>query len=107
MIATNTSTDLTRVLRRTIGRRSNGRLERRAAASRIDPRDRPAARANSATRFPIIGVGGIVSADAALATLRAGANLIQIYTGFAYRGPLLLEEILDALAEHVTAWCTP
>ena len=45
--------------------------------------------------FPIVGVGGIVSADHALATLRAGANLIQIYTGFAYRGPLLVEEILN------------
>ena len=45
--------------------------------------------------FPIIGVGGIVSADHARATLRAGANLIQIYTGFAYRGPLLVEEILE------------
>jgi len=48
--------------------------------------------------FPIVGVGGIVSADHALATLRAGANLIQIYTGFAYRGPLLLEEILNKSA---------
>ena len=48
--------------------------------------------------FPIIGVGGIVSADHALATLRAGANLIQIYTGFAYRGPALLEEILGELS---------
>ncbi len=49
-------------------------------------------------KFPIIGVGGIVSAADALAMLRAGANLIQIYTGFAYRGQLLIEEILDALA---------
>ena len=47
--------------------------------------------------FPIIGVGGIVSADHALATLKAGANLVQIYTGFAYRGYRLVEEILDAL----------
>ena len=47
--------------------------------------------------FPIIGVGGIVSADHALATLKAGANLIQIYTGFAYRGYRLVEEILEAL----------
>jgi dihydroorotate dehydrogenase len=44
--------------------------------------------------FPIIGVGGIVDSDHALATLRAGANLIQVYTGFAYRGPILVEEIL-------------
>jgi dihydroorotate dehydrogenase len=49
-------------------------------------------------KFPIIGVGGIVSADNALATLRAGANLLQIYTGFAYRGPQLIDEILAALA---------
>jgi dihydroorotate dehydrogenase len=54
-------------------------------------------RAELGANFPIIGVGGIVSAEHALATLRAGANLIQIYTGFAYRGPGLLEEILDAL----------
>ncbi|MGO9994592.1 MAG: quinone-dependent dihydroorotate dehydrogenase [Steroidobacteraceae bacterium] len=54
-------------------------------------------RAELGPNFPIIGVGGIVSADHALATLRAGANLIQIYTGFAYRGYRLVEEILDAL----------
>jgi len=48
--------------------------------------------------FPIIGVGGIVSAADALETLRAGANLIQVYTGFAYRGPVLLEQIIDALS---------
>jgi dihydroorotate dehydrogenase len=47
--------------------------------------------------IPIIGVGGIMSADAALETLRAGANLIQLYTGFVYRGPQLLYEILDSL----------
>ena len=54
-------------------------------------------RAELGPDFPIIGVGGIVSADQALMTLRAGANLIQIYTGFAYRGPALLEDILGAL----------
>ncbi len=47
--------------------------------------------------FPIIGVGGIVTATLARETLRAGANLLQVYTGFAYRGPALLEEILHAL----------
>ncbi|HEX3847620.1 MAG TPA: quinone-dependent dihydroorotate dehydrogenase [Steroidobacteraceae bacterium] len=47
--------------------------------------------------FPIIGVGGIVSADAAMETLRAGASLIQIYTGFAYRGPALIDDVVDAL----------
>ena len=59
--------------------------------------------------FPIVGVGGITTADAALATLKAGANLVQLYTGFVYRGPALLNEILhsleraEGLAEHVVA----
>ena len=47
--------------------------------------------------YPIIGVGGIMSAADALATLRAGATLLQIYTGFAYRGQDLVREILAAL----------
>ena len=49
---------------------------------------------------PIIGVGGIVDAERALASLRAGADLIQIYTGFALRGHVLLEEIWSALLAH-------
>jgi dihydroorotate dehydrogenase len=56
-------------------------------------------RAELGPTFPLIGVGGIVSADHAQATLRAGANLIQIYTGFAYRGQALLEEIVEALPQ--------
>jgi dihydroorotate dehydrogenase len=47
--------------------------------------------------IPIVGVGGIVSGEQACETLRAGANLLQVYTGFAYRGPALLDEILRAL----------
>jgi dihydroorotate dehydrogenase len=54
-------------------------------------------RAELGSDFPLIGVGGIVSAEHARATLGAGANLIQIYTGFAYRGPVLLDEILGAI----------
>jgi dihydroorotate dehydrogenase len=55
-------------------------------------------RAELGADFPLIGVGGIVSAEHARATLRAGATLIQIYTGFAYRGPMLLDEIVDGLS---------
>jgi dihydroorotate dehydrogenase len=54
-------------------------------------------RAELGADFPIIGVGGIVNAYNALETLRAGADLLQIYTGFAYRGTKLLEEILRGL----------
>jgi dihydroorotate dehydrogenase len=54
-------------------------------------------RAELGTSFPIIGVGGIVDAEGALATLAAGANLIQIYTGFANQGHRLVVDILRAL----------
>ena len=43
--------------------------------------------------FPIIGVGGIHSADDAMAKLEAGADLVQLYTGFIYEGPMLIKRI--------------
>lgn len=43
--------------------------------------------------FPIIGVGGIHSADDAIEKLEAGASLIQLYTGFIYEGPALVKQI--------------
>ncbi len=48
-------------------------------------------------RFPIVGVGGILSARDALEKLEAGASLVQLYTGFIYRGPALIREIHEAL----------
>ena len=47
--------------------------------------------------FPIIGVGGIHSAEDALEKLEAGASLIQLYTGFIYEGPKLITKINKAL----------
>ena len=47
--------------------------------------------------FPIIGVGGIHSAEDALEKLNAGADLIQIYTGFIYEGPSLVKKINEAI----------
>lgn len=43
--------------------------------------------------FPIIGVGGIHSADDAIEKLNAGASLVQVYTGFIYEGPKLIKNI--------------
>lgn len=51
----------------------------------------------SGNSFPIIGVGGIHSAEDALEKLDAGASLIQIYTGFIYEGPGLIKEINKAI----------
>jgi len=47
--------------------------------------------------FPIIGVGGIHSANDALEKLEAGASLIQLYTGFIYEGPQLIKDINKAI----------
>ncbi len=50
--------------------------------------------------FPIIGVGGIGSAEDALQKLEAGAALVQLYTGFIYEGPGLIKEINRAIVER-------
>ena len=98
VIATNTTTDLA-----ALG--PDWPADRRGGLSGAPLHARSAAvirqlRAELGSGFPIIGVGGIVDGDRAAATMQAGADLLQIYTGFAYRGPALLEEILNALQSH-------
>jgi dihydroorotate dehydrogenase len=51
----------------------------------------------SGNAFPVIGVGGVHSADDALEKLEAGADLIQLYTGFIYEGPGLVKSICSRL----------
>ena len=50
--------------------------------------------------FPIIGVGGIHSAEDALEELDAGATLLQVYTGFIYEGPSLVKRINKAILKR-------
>ena len=47
--------------------------------------------------FPIIGVGGIMTKDDAIEKLNSGADLIQLYTGFIYKGPGLIRDINKAI----------
>jgi dihydroorotate dehydrogenase len=54
-------------------------------------------RAELGSGFPIIGVGGILSGDDALTKIKAGATLVQVYTGLIYRGPCLVPEVARAL----------
>ena len=49
--------------------------------------------------FPIIGVGGVLSAEDAQSKIQAGANLVQIYTGLIYKGPTLVSECAAALCQ--------
>ena len=57
-----------------------------------------ALRAELGSGFPIIGVGGVMSAEDARAKRAAGADLVQIYTGLIYRGPALVTQAAKALA---------
>jgi dihydroorotate dehydrogenase len=50
-------------------------------------------------KYPIIGVGGVDSAESAEAMRAAGANLIQLYTGLVYRGPAVVAECVRALGK--------
>lgn len=47
--------------------------------------------------MPVVGVGGIDSGDAAKARMDAGAQLLQVYSSFIYRGPALIKEIVESL----------
>ena len=50
------------------------------------------------SRYPIIGVGGIMSGADAVSKIRAGADVVQIYSGLIYRGPQLVTEAAQAIA---------
>lgn len=49
--------------------------------------------------FPIIGVGGIFTAEDAKEKLAAGATLLQVYTGFIYEGPGMVKRICKGLLQ--------
>jgi dihydroorotate dehydrogenase len=61
------------------------------------------ARAWTATggRLPIVGVGGVFGADEAWAMIRAGASLVQVWTGFIYRGPAIARDINRGLVARM------
>ena len=53
--------------------------------------------------IPLIGVGGIASADDAWERICAGASLIQLYSALVYQGPGLVRQIVDGLVKRVSA----
>jgi dihydroorotate dehydrogenase len=54
-------------------------------------------------KLPIIGIGGIFSAEDAWEKITAGASLLQVYTGWVYRGPWLVPQILQGLLQKLEA----
>lgn len=61
------------------------------------------ARARLGPSACVIGVGGVHGTESALAMLRAGADLVQLYTGFIYEGPLLPRKIARGLVKRMDA----
>jgi dihydroorotate dehydrogenase len=104
VIATNTTTDLS-ILKSPPGKQASGGLSGQPL-HRLSLAVIAQLRAELGAGFPIIGVGGIADAEQARAALRAGANLLQVYTGFAYRGAALIEDILGGLNSSLTAAAT-
>ena len=58
-------------------------------------------RATAGPALPLIGVGGIDSAEAAWERIAAGASLVQLYTGWIYTGPALVPQILEGLSQQL------
>jgi dihydroorotate dehydrogenase len=58
-------------------------------------------RATAGPALPLIGVGGIDSAEAAWERIAAGASLVQLYTGWIYEGPALVPQILEGLLRQL------
>jgi dihydroorotate dehydrogenase len=56
------------------------------------------------TRIPIVGVGGIFTAKDAWEKIAAGANLVQVYTGWTYEGPWMVRRILQGLVQALEAY---
>jgi dihydroorotate dehydrogenase len=57
--------------------------------------------------FPIVGVGGILSADDAVSKIHAGADVVQIYTGLIYQGPQLVRDAALKIKKYLQALVEP
>lgn len=102
VVATNTTIDRSglKTTKETIDRMGAGGLSGKPLAKRSTEVIRYLSTHSNAS-FPIIGVGGIHSAEDALEKLNAGASLLQIYTGFIYEGPALVKKINKAILNQI------
>ena len=103
VIAVNTSRDRLGLGGRVLAQSGNTLAEEEGGLSGRPLRERALAvlrrlRATAGPALPLIGVGGIDSAEAAWERIAAGASLVQIYTGWIYEGPPLVPRILEGLS---------
>jgi dihydroorotate dehydrogenase len=102
VIATNTSLDRLGLEQRRLAQTGRCLAEEAGGLSGVPLRPRALAvlrrlRAVAGPTLPLIGVGGIDSPEAAWERIGAGASLVQLYTGWIYRGPELVPWVLEGL----------
>ncbi|MFM1800325.1 MAG: hypothetical protein RLZZ117_2603 [Cyanobacteriota bacterium] len=106
VIAVNTSRDRLGLERRVVRQSGRPLAEEEGGLSGRPLRQRALAvlrrlRATAGPALPLIGVGGIDSAEAAWERIAAGASLLQIYTGWIYEGPTLVPRLLAGLSQQL------
>ena len=102
VIAVNTSQDRLGLANRTLGATGRPLAQESGGLSGRPLRHRALAvlrrlRAMAGPSLPLIGVGGIDSAESAWERISAGAFLVQVYTGWIYEGPQLVPDVLEGL----------
>jgi dihydroorotate dehydrogenase len=106
VIAVNTSRDRLGLESRVLTQSGKSLAEEEGGLSGRPLRERALAvlrrlRATAGPALPLIGVGGIDSAQAAWERIAAGASLVQVYTGWIYEGPTLVPTILEGLSAQL------
>lgn len=98
VVATNTTITRTGLTtdKKTVDEIANGGLSGQPIKNRSTEVIRYLAQ-KSGKAFPIIGVGGIFTPEDAIEKLQAGADLVQVYTGFIYEGPMIAKRINKAI----------
>jgi dihydroorotate dehydrogenase len=102
IIATNTTIDRSQLTTQVIAATGNKVTEEAGGISGAPVRKKSTEvirfiHDRAAEKLPIIGVGGIFTADDAWEKITAGASLIQVYTGWTYNGPWMVDRILTGL----------
>ena len=108
IIATNTTIDRSQLITKTIATTGKQVADEAGGISGAPVRQKSTAvirfiHQQTGGSLPIIGVGGIFTADDAWEKITAGASLIQVYTGWTYNGPWMVDRILTGLLAKLEA----
>lgn len=100
IIATNTTVDRDGLVTKDVATIGDGGVSGQPLRGRSTDVIRTVSK-RSEGKMPIVGVGGVFTSDDAFEKIRAGASLVQVYTGFIYQGPSVAVDICSGLAKHL------